>query len=94
MCQGLRRDGEAPAVPSRWLLRLDNLLGGLGEDGEEAREAMRARGARLLALTRKLAAPETDTPRAPRPAPVPPPGAFPNRLPVTRIELNTSRPAS
>ena len=41
------RDAEAPTVASRWLLRLENLLLGLGPEGEAALGAAKARGARL-----------------------------------------------
>lgn len=79
------RDAEAETVPSRWLARLTNLLGGLpDQDGPAALEEMRARGARYLDLARAL----EDTPRvpaAPRPAPRPPVSARPRTLPVTGI---------
>ena len=39
------RDSEAPTVASRWLLRLENLLLGLGPEGEAALGAAKARGA-------------------------------------------------
>ena len=38
------RDAEAPTVASRWLLRLENLLLGLGPEGEAALGAAKARG--------------------------------------------------
>jgi ATP-dependent helicase/nuclease subunit B len=56
------RDAEAPTVPSRWLLRLENLLGGLGAPGREALAAARDRGERWLDLARRLD----------RPGPLPP----------------------
>ncbi|MSU89432.1 double-strand break repair protein AddB [Rhodobacteraceae bacterium 2CG4] len=77
------RDGEAPTVPARWLLRLTNLAEGLDPGG--AVPAMRARGARYLDIAARL----DDAPRlppAPRPAPRPPGQAFPESLSVTRIE--------
>lgn len=76
-----RRDAEAETVPARWLNRLTNLLGGLpAQGGTEALARMRARGARWLALGAALARPRdavrADNPPAPRPAPIPPPGAL------------------
>ena len=42
------RDSEAEAVPSRWLNRIVNLLGGIGEAGPAALAEMRARGTALV----------------------------------------------
>ena len=51
-----RRDGESETVPSRWLNRLSNLLGGLpGQQGPQALAAMRERGRRWLDLAAALA---------------------------------------
>ncbi len=80
------RDGEAPTVASRWLLRLSNLLGGLEQGDNTSLTQMRARGARLADWAQTLDVPETEMPRAPRPAPCPPVHARPNRLSVTRIK--------
>ncbi|WP_112321132.1 double-strand break repair protein AddB [Oceanibium sediminis] len=81
-----KRDGEAPTVPARWLLRLTNLLNGLGPEGQAALGAMRGRGAVPIAHHRALdPGPEAPVP-ALRPAPVPPPDAFPETLPVTQID--------
>ncbi|MBL4806721.1 MAG: double-strand break repair protein AddB [Rhodobacteraceae bacterium] len=80
------RDGEAPTVPSRWLMRLQNLLAGLGETGETALEDMRARGQQLLTWAAQLDAPQHPVAPAKRPAPAPPLKARPQRLSVTRIE--------
>jgi double-strand break repair protein AddB len=78
------RDAEAETVPSRWLNRLTNLLGGLPE-GKPALDAMKARGARWLALASLLEPrPEEVTP-APRPSPRPPVHARPVKLSVTQI---------
>ncbi len=77
------RDGEAETVPSRWLNRLTNLMGGLPE-GAPALAAMRARGAQWLDLAARLdRVPEV--PRANRPAPRPPVSARPAELAVTGI---------
>ncbi|PPB82694.1 ATP-dependent helicase/nuclease subunit B [Albidovulum inexpectatum] len=79
------RDSEAETVPSRWLARLTNLLGGLPDQGGPAAlEEMRARGTRYLRLAQAI----EDAPRRPpepRPAPRPPVSARPRTLPVTGI---------
>jgi double-strand break repair protein AddB len=81
------RDAEAPTLPSRWLNRLTNLLGGMtGHRGPEALSAMQARGAAWLGLATALEAPESPVPRAPRPSPRPPPVQRPRKLSVTEIE--------
>ncbi len=87
-----RRDAEAETVPSRWLNRLTNLIGGLkAQGGEAALAAMRARGNRWLSLAERFeadlrAVPAASALRNPRPAPAPPASARLNTLPVTRIE--------
>ena len=69
----------APTVPSRWLLRLENLVRGEGGD-----DAFRSDGRWLQWLTRLDAA---DRPQpVPAPAPRPPVSARPRQLSVTRIE--------
>ncbi|RMF35686.1 MAG: double-strand break repair protein AddB [Alphaproteobacteria bacterium] len=81
-----RRAEGAPTVASRWLIRLENLLGGAGEEGPAALAAMRARGEGWLTLARALDRPEAELPPAPRPSPRPPRAARPRKLSVTRIE--------
>ncbi|HET9067803.1 MAG TPA: double-strand break repair protein AddB [Amaricoccus sp.] len=80
------RDAEAPTVPSRWLLRLENLLLGLGEEGRAALEAARARGAALAAQAARLDEPAASLPHARRPSPRPPAAARPRELSVTQVE--------
>ncbi len=86
------RDAEAETIPSRWMNRLLNLIGGLGaQDGPAALQAMRARGAHWLTLAETLEADLTPVlpacaARNPRPAPAPPASARLRELPVTRIE--------
>ncbi len=80
------REGEAPSVPARWLLRLTNLLDGLPPQGPMALRAMRDRGAHLLRLAAQLEQPAQPLERARRPEPLVPPGAFPATLPVTQID--------
>lgn len=87
-----RRDAEAETVPSRWLNRLTNLIGGLrAQGGDVALRGMRERGARWLRLAEALEADLSGVPAAcaarnPRPAPAPPAEARLDELPVTRIE--------
>ncbi|MGP9790417.1 double-strand break repair protein AddB [Roseinatronobacter sp. NSM] len=83
------RDSEAKTVPSRWLNRLTNLLGGLPDQGgKQALEDMRARGQYWLGIAASF---DRDfrnippDPPAPRPAPAPPVAARPRELPVTAI---------
>jgi double-strand break repair protein AddB len=80
------RDGEAPTVASRWVLRLSNLLGGLEQGDTTSLKKMRTRGLRLTEWAQTLDLPAIDTPRATRPAPCPPVDARPKRLSVTRIK--------
>ncbi|MCP4819265.1 MAG: double-strand break repair protein AddB [Shimia sp.] len=80
------RSDEAETVPSRWMNRLLNLLGGLPDQyGPEALEAMTARGRKWITDIRTL---ETflETPAATRPSPVPPSAALPRQLSVTEIK--------
>ncbi len=80
------RDAEAPTVASRWLLRLENLMNGLGEEGAAALAAARARGEALVGMARQLDAVAQSVPMAGRPAPRPPLAARPARLSVTQVE--------
>lgn len=80
------RDTEAPTVASRWLLRLENLLLGLGPEGAEALAAARARGRRLVEMARRLDEPAARVAPARRPAPRPPSAARPRELSVTQVE--------
>jgi len=81
------RSADAETVPSRWINRLTNLLGGLpAQGGPEALAAMRARGSRWLEQAAQISAPATATPPAPRPSPRPPLAARPKLLSVTQIK--------
>jgi len=82
-----RRDADAETVPSRWLNRLLNLLGGLPDaGGAEALAQMRGRGAAWLALAAALDQPTAPLAPAPRPAPRPPEEARPRQYSVTAIK--------
>jgi ATP-dependent helicase/nuclease subunit B len=80
------RDAEAPTVASRWLLRLENLLGGLGAEGEAALAGAKSRGRILLRQSVLLDRPDTAILPARRPSPRPPPEARPAELSVTQLE--------
>ena len=73
------RAGNAPAMPSRWLQRLEAFA------GPQIAGPARARGDRILAWARSLdAAPKT--PFVPRPEPKPPLDKRPDHFSVTEIE--------
>jgi inactivated superfamily I helicase/RecB family exonuclease len=80
------RDGEAPTVASRWVIRLLNLLEGLGEAGSTELANMRARGNVLLTYADAMNVPEHAVAPAVRPSPSPPVDARPGSLSVTRVE--------
>ncbi len=68
-----RRDAEAETIPSRWLNRLVNLLGGLpAQGGKEALAQMRKRGQYWLDLAELQGRPRQKVPPAERPSPIPP----------------------
>ncbi|NAZ37787.1 double-strand break repair protein AddB [Rubellimicrobium sp. CFH 75288] len=88
-----RRSDEAPLVPSRWLVRLLNLVEGLtAQHGPEAADAMRARGRIWLRRAERIGLPSAAEPPAERPCPCPPLAARPSRLSVTAIERLLSDP--
>ncbi len=80
------RDEAAPTVPSRWLLRLTNLMTGLGPSADAELKAMRARGTRLQGESAEIDRPGITLAPAGRPAPCPPLGSRPQSLSVTQIE--------
>lgn len=80
------RDAEAQTVPSRWLNRLVNLLGGISDDGKTALAAMRARGNDWLAMAAALDRADAAVPPAARPAPRPPVDARPKSLSITQVQ--------
>ncbi len=80
-----RRDAEAETIPSRWLNRLVNLLGGLKDQGgPEALAGMRARGQEWLGLGALMMQPRINLPAAQRPSPIPPAPAF-DEISVTDV---------
>ncbi|WP_208347169.1 double-strand break repair protein AddB [Pseudaestuariivita rosea] len=81
------RNDEAETVPSRWLNRMTNLLGGLHETlGTQALDDMRARGRTWITMAQQLEAPDQTVPPASRPCPRPPRSARPTQLSVTRFK--------
>ena len=83
-----KRSADAETVPSRWINRLTNLLGGLpGQNGPEALKAMQDRGDHWLAMAAALSSPTTRSDPAPRPSPCPPVTARPDTLSVTQIKI-------
>jgi len=82
-----RRDSDAETIPSRWLNRMTNLLGGLEQTGGPVALAqMRARGSKWIALAEALETPRERLDPATRPSPRPPVAARPRELPVTAIK--------
>ena len=86
------RSAGAPTVPSRWLIRLTNLLDGIGEAGEAALAGMRERGRLILETAKALEEPAGPEPKAARPNPKPAVEHRPNRLSVTEIKILISNP--
>jgi len=80
------RSDEAETVPSRWVNRLLNLMGGLPEQGgADALKEMRARGQEWIDRIHTLETFREETPAA-RPSPIPPQAARPRQLSVTEIK--------
>lgn len=79
-----RKIDGAPTVASRWLIRLQTLITGIGE--EDAWKAMRNRGAQYLKLAVQISRPDAPVERATRPVPVLSAIPEPRRLSVTEIE--------
>ncbi|MEO1493230.1 MAG: double-strand break repair protein AddB [Pseudomonadota bacterium] len=83
MSRAAKAEGS-PTVASRWLIRLENLVTGIG--AEDAWKAAKTRGDRLLALATAVTRPVAPVPRADRPRPEPPLDARPRKLSVTQLE--------
>ena len=73
-----------PTVASRWLIRLQTLIEGIGAG--PAWQEMQKRGARYTGLASQMARPLAPVERAKRPAPTLPAIPEPRRLSVTEIE--------
>ncbi len=82
-----KRSADSETVPSRWVNRLTNLLGGLtNQNGPAALHEMRARGDQWADMAAKLAEPTQSVAGAKRPSPCPPVRARPKQLSVTQIK--------
>lgn len=82
-----KRDAEAETVPSRWVNRLVNLLGGLPDQGgKDALQDMRDRGQKWIAMATSLSQPSATVAPATRPSPRPPVEARPKEISVTEVE--------
>lgn len=82
-----KRSADAETVPSRWVNRLVNLLGGLpAQGGEDALKRMRADGDIWLAKAAALSEPEEVVASAKRPSPQPPIEARPKSISVTQVK--------
>lgn len=81
------RDGDAPTVASRWMVRLLNLMNGLQDDGKAAVKSIKARGQLWLDYARQMDRAQSDARMpAPRPAPMPPADKRLKQLSVTQVE--------
>ncbi len=79
------RDEDSETIPSRWLNRLCNLMGGMSEAAHQALDAMRARGAVWTDMATRLDTTAAQVDPAPRPSPAPPVSARPTALSVTGV---------
>ena len=79
-------DGNAPTIASRWVVRILNLINGMGAPGEAAAEKIKTRGQHWIDLARLMDRPQKRVKAAVRPAPVPPADVRINRLSVTQVE--------
>ncbi len=87
------KSDDAETVPSRWVIRLTNLLEGLPDEvGKKALGEMRDRASSWLARARLIDAPEGAQTPTKRPAPCPPVAARPRQLPITDIQKLTRDP--
>lgn len=86
--------GEEVCVASRWLLRLTNLLEGIGAGGATALASMRDRGSARLRLARALDRPQGPPKPAVAPEPRPPAIARPRQFSATAIERLVRDPYS
>jgi double-strand break repair protein AddB len=80
------RDGDAPTVASRWMVRILNLMNGLGDTGKSAVKTISERGQHWVDLARLMDRPLAMVDAAVRPAPMPPANARLDRLSVTQVE--------
>ena len=82
------REGDTPSTPSRWLIRITNLMQGLKNEGPNALDEMRNNGNQWLTYARSLDR-VNETKKIPfetRPSPIPPENARLEKLSVTQIK--------
>lgn len=79
------RSEDAQTVPSRWINRIENLLGGLGEEGKSALREMKERAKLWTRISSEFEKP-IQANSFQRPAPAPPTVARPKSLSVTRVK--------
>ncbi len=97
--RSLSQEG-APSIASRWLIRVENFLIGLGEKGINSLFEIRSRGNRLLQLAIDInqdeffvmGLPEMTRTPASRPAPCPSVEKRPKKLPITQINTLIRNP--
>ena len=89
-----KRLNDTPAIPSRWLNRITNLLKGLGEDGSRQLTEIKNRGEFWVSMAKEIEAPEEIKGYSKRPSPVPPLITRPAKLSVTQIETLIRDPYS
>ena len=95
-----KRNNNSPTVASRWLIRLENLLNGLGVEGKKCFSSIKLRGSLFSKLASEIFQSSLLIDRltsevkskAARPAPVPPLTARPSRLSVTEIATLIKNP--
>lgn len=80
------RDSETPTIASRWIIRLSNLLNGLGDDAKKMHKDMLDRGNYWILLARELDTTDQIIPREMRPSPIPPTSARLKKLSVTQVK--------
>jgi ATP-dependent helicase/nuclease subunit B len=88
LTRSLRQAGQ-PTRPSRWLLRIEAELDGLGLFKSESPYKLASwRSERYQSIARALDTPDKDAPGpVARPAPCPPVSARPRKISVTQVEL-------
>lgn len=80
------RGEEAETVPSRWLNRMSNFLGGVSDTGTAALDHMLKKGQVWVDLALEMDQPDAPMPPAPRPSPQPPVPARPDKISVTEVQ--------
>lgn len=85
------RQGAAPSVPSRWLMRMENLFTGIAPDLKVWKQ-LKARGDYWLDQAQLLATPDLRIEAQKRPSPVVPKDKLFNRISVTQVATLINNP--